>query len=915
MNLKSIKSQKKGEIMAVQTTEKKKSTQEKPPMERLVKEIENMGRTHGLNNVFVTFLELSATSLGAHLDPVNAARREEEYEALESKLSQEELQAYAGMLALLAMAVREYRDDPADILGDIFHRLNLSNKWNGQFFTPIHICELMAEITGIADSVKELEKGHIKVNEPACGSGAMVIGAIGSMVKRGIDYHDKIFFVAQDLDIRCVWMAYIQFCLYGIPAVVLQGNSLTDEVNSCWYTAQGIHVLMKEENERIEAENERKEKRRLKAMKANKKTIKEMKELVARLQQADKAYYKYDEPVMTDRDYDELVDKLKKLETETGIILSGSPTQKVSGDILEELATVEHSKPMLSADKTKSVSDLAKFADGRETVLSWKMDGLTIVLRYEEGEFKQAITRGRDGTVGEDVTHTVKHFKNVPLVLPVDDSIEVRGEGVVSWKDFNEMNSGLEEPYSHPRNLAAGSTRTLDANKAAERNLEFAAFELVTDMEIQTKMEQLDYLENLGFYVVPHKFLKAVDEKSLQAEIDKMKPEEYDYPVDGLILEFNDVEYGKSLGATGHHENRLMALKWEDELYETKFVGIEPAVTRNGMISLTGIFEPVTIGGTEVSRAYLHNIDIFRKLALGKGDTIEVYKANMIIPQIASNKSRTGTVRLPNKCPCCDSRLDVVTSEGGTRQLYCVNPDCAAKLVGKFVHFCDKTRMNIEGLSEKTLSVFIRKGWIRNFSDLYRLETYHEDIVNTEGFGEKSFAKIQASIDKSRKCHLNQFIAGMGIPMVGRHAAKTISDYFGGDFDDFMSALENGFDFVSLEDFGLIMQSNLYDWFENVDYEELEELLSELEFVKEEKTMSENTVFTGKTIVATGKLENYTRDEIQAKIISIGAKPGSSVSKKTDYLIVGEKAGSKLAKAKELGVTTLTEQEFERMLA
>lgn len=502
----------------------------------------------------------------------------------------------------------------------------------------------------------------------------------------------------------------------------------------------------------------------------NKNSIREMKGLVARLQQADTAYYKYDDPVMTDRDYDELVDRLKKLEAETGVVLSGSPTQKVSGDILEELTPVKHSKPMLSADKTKQVSDLVKFAGGREAVLSWKMDGLTIVLRYEKGELRQAITRGRDGLIGEDVTHTVKHFKNVPLTLPVTDPIEVRGEGVVSWKNFHEMNAVLEEAYSHPRNLASGSTRTLDASKAAERSLEFAAFELVTEMEFDTKAEQLDFLDALGFYVVPHTLLTATDEKSLQAEIDKMKPEEYGYPVDGLILEYNDVEYGKSLGATGHHENRLIAIKWEDELYETRFIGLEPAVTRTGMISLTGVFEPVMIGGTEVSRAYLHNIDIFRKLALGRGDTIAVYKANMIIPQIAGNRSRTGTVRLPNRCPCCGSRLEVVTSEGGTRQLYCLKPDCAAKLAGKFVHFCDKTRMNIEGLSEKTLSVLINKGWIRKFPDLYRLEVYHEEIVNTEGFGEKSFAKLQASIDKSRKCRLDQFIAGMGIPMVGRHA-------------------------------------------------------------------------------------------------------------------------------------------------
>lgn len=898
-----------------ETTKTPKNKPEKPPEERLIEKLKMMGQSHGRSEVFDTFLELSATSLGAHLDPVNAKEREKRYGELEERLSKEDLDAYARMLALLSLAVMEHMEDPEDILGDIFLKLGQTDRGRGQCFTPMHICELMAEMAHIPECVREKDKESVKVNEPACGSGTMVIGAIRTIIKHGLDYHDKIFFVAQDIDIRCVWMAYIQFCLYGIPAVVLQGNSLTGEVNSSWYTAQGINVLMKEEQEKIEAEEERKAKRRLNVLKTNKKAITEMKELVSKIVKADTAYYKYDNPVMTDREYDALVDDLKKLENETGIVLSGSPTQKVSGEILEELTAVEHSKPMLSADKTKSVSDLAKFIDGKEAVLSWKMDGLTIVLRYEDGELKQAITRGRDGTVGEDVTHTVKHYKNVPLALPVDDSIEVRGEGVVSWSSFNEMNAALEEQYSHPRNLAAGSTRTLDANKAAERKLEFAAFELVTDMKLDTKMEQLDYLEELGFYVVPHKLLTATDEKSLQEEVKKMKPKEYDYPVDGLILEFNDVEYGKSLGATGHHENRLMALKWEDELYETKFIGIEPAVTRTGMISLTGVFEPVNIDGTEVSRAYLHNLDMYRKLALGKGDTVRVYKANMIIPQIADNLTMTGTTRLPNTCPCCGSRLEILASEGGTRQLYCTNYSCAAKLVGKFVHFCDKTRMNIEGLSEKTLSVFINKGWIHNFSDLYRLDRYHDEIVATEGFGEKSYAKIQAAIDKSRKCHLNQFIAGMGIPMVGRHAARTISEYFDGNVDSFFEALDKGFDFINLDDFGFTMQNNLYEWYENADYDELEELLSELDFIMEDKTMMENTVFSGKTIVATGKLENYTRDEIQAKIISIGAKPGSSVSKNTDYLIVGEKAGSKLDKAKKLGVKTLTEEEFERMLA
>lgn len=608
---------------------------------------------------------------------------------------------------------------------------------------------------------------------------------------------------------------------------------------------------------------------------------------------------------------------MQNLEEESGIILSGSPTQKVSGEILEELVSVRHTKPMLSAGKTKSIDDLVKFAGGRDVVLSWKMDGLTLVLRYENGVLQQAITRGREGIIGEDVTHTVRKFDNVPLVIPVQESIEVRGEGVISWENFEQINLSLEEPYGHPRNLASGSTRKLNAVEAGKRHLEFVAFELVTDMQMDTKAEQLDFMEKLGFVVVPHIQILQADEAKIRQAVASMKPEEFAYPVDGLILEQDDTIYGRSLGSTGHHENRLIALKWEDELYETKFLGLETAVTRNGMVSLTGIFEPVEIGGTEVSRAYLHNLDIFGKLSLGQGDIIQVYKANMIIPQIADNQTRSGTVDIPSSCPCCGSRLQIHETSGGTRQLFCENPNCAAKLVRKFVHFCDKTRMDIEGLSEKTLTKFIGKGWIRNFGDLYMLEQHREEIAQTEGFGEKSFARLQASVDKSRHCTLNQFIAGMGIPMVGRSAGRIISRHFGGDFDAFEQAVKDRFDFTTLPDFGETMHNNIYQWYADEEAGKLwRPLLEHIIFEKENETMStNNTIFAGKTIVATGKLENYTRDEIQMKIMSLGAKAASSVSKKTDYLIVGEKAGSKLAKAQQLGVTILTEQEFEEMLA
>lgn len=645
-----------------------------------------------------------------------------------------------------------------------------------------------------------------------------------------------------------------------------------------------------------------------------------MLELIEQLNKADIAYYRDDAPIMTDREYDILMDELKGLEHDTGLTLSGSPTQKVSGEILEELTPVHHTKPMLSADKTKSVEDLIKFASGRQVMLSWKMDGLTLVLRYENGELTQAITRGREGIVGEDVTHTVRTFLNVPLAIPNKDSFEVRGEGVISWENFAKINLSLEEPYSHPRNLAAGSVRKLDAGEAKKRMLEFWAFELVSDyLEPHSKIGQQQFLEENGFSVVPYIYIDAPhDEQVVRDAVGSMDPKGFAYPVDGLIMEYDDIHYGKSLGATGHHENRLIALKWPDEPVVTKFRGVELATTRTGMVSITGLFDPVEIDGTVVSRAYLHNMDIFDEFQFGVGDVITVYKANMIIPQIADNKTMSSTYALPMICPCCGEQLTVKTTSGGTRQLYCKNSSCSARLVQKFAHFCEKTRMNIEGLSEKTLEQMLSHGWIHNFGDLYTLEQHREEFISTEGFGVKSFERLQASIEKSRHRTLAQFISGLGIPMVGRHAGRDLDRYFHGSWEAFEQAIQDGFDFTQLPDFGETMNNNIYTWYADQEASKLwRPLLDHIEFMKEDQPMETtmNNPFAGKTVVATGKLENYTRDGIQMKLLSLGAKPASSVTKKTDYLIVGEKAGSKLTKAQQLGIRTLTEEEFEAMLA
>lgn len=646
----------------------------------------------------------------------------------------------------------------------------------------------------------------------------------------------------------------------------------------------------------------------------------QMQQLIWQLQQADVAYYKHDAPVMSDLEYDRLMDDLVALEEDSGVILSNSPTQHVAGETLETLTEVRHTKPMLSAAKTKSPEDLKRFASGRDVLLSWKMDGLTLVLRYENGRLTQAITRGRDGIIGEDVTHTVKTFLNVPLTIPILESFEVRGEGVISWKNFDAINAELNDAYSHPRNLAAGSVRKLDASEAKKRRLEFWAFDLVSDsLESGSKRAQQQLLARCGFSVVPYLYLPSSSSAhDLELAISGMQPAKFEYPVDGLIMECDDLAYGKSLGATGHHENRLIALKWADELYETTFRSVELATTRTGMVSLTARFDPVSMDGATVSRAYLHNLDNFHLLQLGSGDTVLVYRANMIIPQIADNLTKSGTYQLSMSCPCCGAALEVGETTGGTHQLFCWNRSCTAKLVQKFVHFCDKSRMNIEGLSETTLEKLIGHGWIHTFADLYELEQHRNAILQTDGFGEKSFERLRAAIEKSRTCTLAKFIAGLGIPTVGRHAGRALERCFAGSWEAFEAAIQQGFDFTQLPDFGAVMQENIYTWYADAEEAKLwRPLLEKIQFIKETTPMSitKESPLYGKIIVATGKLEHYTRDGIQNKLLEIGAIPASSVTKKTNYLLVGEKAGSKLAKAQQLGVPTLTEEEFEALLA
>lgn len=646
------------------------------------------------------------------------------------------------------------------------------------------------------------------------------------------------------------------------------------------------------------------------------KAIEQMQAYIKQIRAADKAYYNAGNPMLTDYEYDQVFDALKKLEEATGLVLSGSPTHKVSGEVLDELHKVPHTRPMLSADKTKSVDDVIKFIDGRPCVLSWKLDGSTMVLRYEDGELKQAITRG-DGHAGDDVTHTARVFLDIPIEIKEREKIEVRGEAVISWANFKTINEELADGrYSHPRNLAAGSIGMLDAGESKHRCLEFRAFDLVEGPAFQTKAEQLRYMQQLGFHVVEHVLMENMEEEQIRRCMDDMDPKSYAYPVDGLIIEQNDVAYGKSLGHTGHHENRMIALKWKDEEYETRFRGVELRPTRKGRLSLTGLFDPVEMDGATVSRATLHNFDIFKRFQMGIGDRVLLIRSNMVIPQLVKNMDCSDTYELPETCPCCGADV-VLRKEENTTFLYCSNPRCPGVLVQKFVHYCERTRMNIPGLSEATLTKFVDKGWLTTFGDLYELGRYKDQIIQENGFGSRSFERLQRAIDRSRKTTLNRFIAAMGIHEVGRTAGRAISEYFGGSWLAFEKAIQNKFDFTLLEDFGQTMNDSIYEWYADKQAEALwRPALQHITFTiqkKERQTMNGNSVFQGKKIVATGKLAGYTRTEIQDKILSLGATPQSAVSKTTDYLIVGEKAGSKLAKAQQLGVKVLTEEEFEQM--
>jgi DNA ligase (NAD+) len=638
--------------------------------------------------------------------------------------------------------------------------------------------------------------------------------------------------------------------------------------------------------------------------------IERIKELTEELLQYCHEYYVLDNPTITDAEYDRKFDELFALENETNFWLANSPTRKVQGSVLDCFQKVAHSKPMLSAAKTKDINDIEKFIGHNQFYCSYKLDGLTLVTRYKDGKFVQAVTRGT-GIVGEDVTEQAKMIPNLPMSIPYDGELELRGECVVSWDNFHKINEKLENKYSHPRNLAAGSLRNLDTSITKERNLSYIVFECVSDIEdvdglMNSKWLELKWLKQAGFEVV------SACRGSVEDCCEGMQPEYCKYPVDGLIYELDDRNYSKSLEATSHHEGCRMALKWSDNVYETTLIDVEWNPTRTGLISPVAIFNEIDLDGALTTRATLHNISIIKQLELGIGDTITVYRSNMVIPKIDDNLTRSNTLEIPTKCPCCGSET-VIKDTDNSQVLMCTNPDCSAKKIAQFTHFVSRKCMNIENLSEKTLELLISHGFLHNFKDIYHLSSVSRQLMCLDGLGKKSVEKLLNSIENSRNTTLDRFLCALGIEGIGSSASKTISARFGGDYHEFSARCED-FNFTELDDFGYTTHDNIHAYLYN-HIDEMRVLAKEMHFVVEEDKQTTNTSLTGKNICVTGKLNNFTRDSINAAIESAGAKAVGSVSKTTDYLVTNEVSGSsKYKKAVELNIPIITEEEFMKML-
>ena len=664
-----------------------------------------------------------------------------------------------------------------------------------------------------------------------------------------------------------------------------------------------------------------------------------VKALVAKLNRYRHEYYNLAAPSVSDATYDRLYDELQELEEKTGIIYGDSPTQTVGCTPVSSLEKVRHPVPLLSMDKTKQAGELAGMAERAASLLMLKLDGLTIKLRYEDGLLAEASTRG-DGETGEKITHNVLAFYNVPVSIPHKGRLVVVGEGLIHQDDFEKIKRGIADgggkEACNARNLASGSIRLFDPSVCRERHIYFYAFNVLEGMEAfggiaDSRGKLLAAIRGLGFSVCPFVPIpKHASAEEIESAIRHLRntAEDMRLPIDGMVLRYDSLAYSKECGRTGHHYKDGIAFKFGDDAYETIFRSVEWETGRSGEIAPVAVFDPVEIDGCMVSRASLHNLSFMKALELRSGCRVLVSKRNMIIPHIEENLDRGSFDKklVPKKCPCCGKPVRVFARAGDKGRLietlHCDNPECGSRILHKFIHFAEKKAMDMSGISEAVIERFIERGFLKTFHDFYHLDRYRDEIIRMDGFGEKSYRKIQESVERSRNTTFVRYVVAMDIPMIGRTAGRVLEHHFKGDLQEFAKAAVDCFDFTSLPDFGKTMSRNIWEWFHN--YENLKlwkTLQKELNFEKREDKDMENknsstnsNPFNGCTIVATGKLENFTRDGINNRIASLGATAGSSVTRKTNYLICGEKPGSKLAKARELGIPVLTEREFLDMI-
>lgn len=646
--------------------------------------------------------------------------------------------------------------------------------------------------------------------------------------------------------------------------------------------------------------------------------LKLMKELVEKLNEASKAYEQENREIMPNIEYDKLYDELTELENQTGITLSNSPTIHVGYELLSNLPKERHEKIMLSLDKTKDVGTLKDWLKDKEGVLSWKLDGLTIVLTYKDGKLIKAVTRG-NGEVGEVITNNAKVFKNIPINISYKGDLILRGEAVIRYSDFEKINAEIESvdaKYKNPRNLCSGSVRQLNNEITVKRNVHFFAFSIVKADDLSfdnSRITQMNYMKNQGFDVVEYKKVNASNiEETIKWFSDNIT--ENDFPSDGLVLTYDDISYGESLGVTAKFPRDSIAFKWRDEIKETILKEIEWSASRTGLINPIAIFEPVELEGTTVTRASVHNLSIMENLQLGIGDTISVYKANMIIPQISDNITRSGSVEIPEFCPVCGSEAKI-KNENEVKSLFCTNDECLAKQIKLFTHFVSRDAMNIEGLSEATIEKLIAKKMIKELADIFHVEKFKDEIIQMEGFGEKSFNNLISSVNKARNTTTTRFLFSLGIPNFGLSTAKLVSKYFNYDWDKISEATFE--ELTEIGGIGDVMAESYIAYFKDPKKQEIiSDVLKEIEFEQVEISNAVQ-IFENINFVITGSVEHFkNRDELKEIIEERGGKVTGSVTSKTNYLINNDNLSnsSKNKKAKELGIDIITEQEFIELL-